>query len=101
MSTSNMLSPACDRPGSRGKPEPTESSRNETIVVALQVYATEAKFPVPHPRDRLAGLERGMDMELDRFVADVERRATAITPTLRGILDSSGREGWPQWGINE
>jgi hypothetical protein len=101
MSTSILPSPACDRPRSRGKLESTESSRTETLVVALQVYATEKKIPVIHPRDRLTGLERGTEMEVDRFVADVDRRATAITPTLRAIMESSGRERWPQWGINE
>jgi hypothetical protein len=101
MSTSIMHSPACDPPTERGKSTTTELDRDEGGVVALQVYAMETRFPIPPPRDRLAGLERGMEMELDRFVAEVDRRATAITPTLRGILESSGREGWPQWGINE
>jgi hypothetical protein len=101
MSTSITHSPACDRPTGRRKLESTDPNRVETVVVALQVYAKESKIPVPHPRDRLTGLERGTEMELERFVADVERRATAITPTLRGILESSGREVWPQWGINE
>lgn len=101
MSTSITHSPACDRPTSRGKPESPEPNRSDTVVVALQLYTTQSPIPYPHSRDRLCGLERGMEMELERYVADLERRATTITPTLRSILESSGREVWPQWGINE